>query len=242
MIGFALLPCLACAQGGRGGRGAPPTAKAAAPVDMTGYWESMITQNWRLRMIPPARGDYMGIPLSPAAKAVADAWDPAKDESAGLQCKYYGAASIMTQPERLHITWQDDNTLQMEIDAGTQSRYFHFGDPPAGDKPSWQGDSVAVWQSRIGGRGGMTAGRFLKVSTTHLLPGYLRKNGVPYGSGAKLTEYYDLLPGDGTDQILIVTSIVEDPVNLDQPLILTAQFKKEADGSHWAPKPCSARW
>ena len=51
-------------------------------------------------------------------KKVADAWDPAKDEAAGEQCKSYGAAGIMRIPERLHITWQDDNTLKMEIDAG----------------------------------------------------------------------------------------------------------------------------
>src|SRR5712691_10610985 len=102
--------------------GPPPTAQADAPFDLTGYWVSVITQNWRLRMVVPPRGDYIGIPLNEASKKIADAWDPAKDEAAGNQCKGYNAAIIMTQPERLHLTWQDANTLRMDIDAGTQTR------------------------------------------------------------------------------------------------------------------------
>src|SRR5579872_7477892 len=100
--------------------GPPANAKDAAPFDLTGYWVSVITQNWRLRMVTPPKGDYMGIPMTPASKQIADAWDPAKDEAAGKQCKYYGAATIMTLPGRLHITWQDDDTLRVEIDSGTQ--------------------------------------------------------------------------------------------------------------------------
>src|SRR5437764_4452148 len=96
-------PVRAQSQRGGGPAGPPPTAKASAPFDMSGYWVSVITQNWRLRMVIPPKGDYMGIPMLPAAKQVADAWDPAKEEAAGSQCKGYGAATIMTQPERLHL-------------------------------------------------------------------------------------------------------------------------------------------
>ena len=72
---------------GRGqGRGnqPPPSVRASAPFDPTGYWSSLITQNWRLRMVPPAKGDYIGIPISAAGKKAADAWDQAKDEAAGI--------------------------------------------------------------------------------------------------------------------------------------------------------------
>ena len=127
----------------------PPTGKAAAPFDPTGYWVSLITNNWRFRMVPPAKGDYAGIPISVAGKKIADAWDPAQDEATGNQCKHYGAASIMYQPTRLHITWQDDNTLRIDTDAGTQTRVFQFGKPAAAPgKRTWQGNSVAVWEAR----------------------------------------------------------------------------------------------
>jgi hypothetical protein len=221
-----------------------PNPRAGAPYDLTGYWVSMISQNWRLRMVTPARGDYMGLPLTAAAAKVADAWDPAKDEAAGNQCKAYGVGTIMTRPERLHITWQDDNTLRIDVDAGTQTRLLHFGSAPASAKPSWQGDSLAAWMPRRGpGLPPSTSkARYLKVSTANMLPGYVRQNGVPYSANARLTEDYDLLQESNGDAVLIVTTVLEDPVNFDDPLILSGQFKKQADATGWDPTPCSARW
>src|SRR2546428_9919942 len=109
-------------QRGRGAGAAPQTGQPAAPFDITGYWTSVITQSWRLRMVVPPKGDYMGIPMLPAAKQAADAWDPNRPVPADELCRGYGAAIIMNMPERLHITWQDADTLKMEIDAGTQTR------------------------------------------------------------------------------------------------------------------------
>ena len=226
-------------------RGGPPrTAQAEAPFDLTGYWVSVITQNWRLRMVVPARGDYIGIPLNAASKKVADQWDPAKDEAAGNQCKGYSAAMIMTQPERLHVTWQGPNTLRMDVDAGTQTRDFHFGDwKPPGALATWQGDSAATWSTRRqpdGSGAAQTGG--LKVVTTNMRPGYLRKNGVPFSATAKLTEYFDAFQEPNNEAWMIVTTEVDDPVYLDSPLILSAQFKKQADASGWDPTPCSTKW
>jgi len=62
------------------GRGPAPTPKAGAPIDITGYWVALVTEDWRYRMMTPAKGDYPNIPLNPAGRRVADAWDPAKDE------------------------------------------------------------------------------------------------------------------------------------------------------------------
>src|SRR5262245_14398438 len=121
------------AQGGQGppgGRGAPQpprTPRAAAPVDFTGYWVSVVTEDWRWRMVTPAKGDFAGVPLNAAARKIGQAWDPARDEAEGNQCKAYGAAAIMRVPGRLHITWQDDTTLKIETDQGTQTRLFNFG-------------------------------------------------------------------------------------------------------------------
>ena len=120
----------------------PRSPRAAAPVDFTGYWVSVVTEDWRWRMVTPAQGDFAGVPLNAAARKIGQAWDPAKDEAEGNQCKAYGAAGIMRMPGRLHITWQDDTTLKIETDQGTQTRLLHFGGKPApGLKPSWQGYS-----------------------------------------------------------------------------------------------------
>src|SRR2546427_77590 len=70
----------------RGGQTAPPaTAKSSAPVDLTGYWVSIVSEDWRIRMITPQKGDYPGIPINAAARRIADSWDPAKDEAGGTQ-------------------------------------------------------------------------------------------------------------------------------------------------------------
>src|SRR5438552_9832449 len=109
------------------GAAALAAAKAQATIDLTGYWVSFVTEDWRYRMITPPKGDYAGVPMTPEARRIADAWDPAADETAGSQCKSYGAAAIMRVPTRLHVTWQDDNTLRIDTDAGTQTRLFQFG-------------------------------------------------------------------------------------------------------------------
>jgi hypothetical protein len=130
--------------------GPPKSAKQGASIDLTGNWVSIVTEDYRWRMVTPLKGDAASVPINAAARKVVDAWDPAKDEAAGLQCKSYGAAAIMRVPGRLRITWQDDNTLKIEADAGTQTRLFHFdGKPPEGAKPSWQGYSAAKWSVAV---------------------------------------------------------------------------------------------
>jgi hypothetical protein len=237
------------AQAPQGGRGGPPQSpQAMAPIDLTGYWVSVVNEDWRFRMVTPAPGDYQGVPMNAASKQVADAWDPAKDEAAGEQCKSYGAPALLRVPEHLHLTWPDDRTLRLETDAGMQTRLFHFGDwKPTGGRPTLQGDSWAVWEvPRSGNATDPNAppqGKgSLKVTTTHLKAGYLRKNGVPYSENAVLTEYYDMLKERNGDVMLVVTIVVNDPQYLREPFIITSHFKKQADSAGWNPTPCSSRW
>lgn len=238
------------AQGRGGGRAEPPKSpKEAAPADLTGYWASVVTEDWRYRMLPPLKfvekntlGSQEGIPMNAAARKIALAWDPATDEAAAEQCKAYGAPNIMRMPGRIRIAWQDDRTLKLETDAGTQSRLFAF-DPSkntgntGGD---WQGVSEASWEASPGGRGGPRLTGSLKVLTTKLRPGYLRRNGVPYSANATITEYYDRVDENGTSY-LVITTTVEDPAYLTEPYLTTTHFKKQADASGWHPSPCSSR-
>jgi hypothetical protein len=209
--------------------------KASAPIDITGYWVAYVTEDWRFRMVTPRKGDYQSVPMTEQARKIADAWDPAADEAAGNQCKSYGAAAIMRVPARFHITWQDDNTLRIDSDAGMQTRLLHFSSsqPPQAEgiaERTWQGNSTAQWQRPS-----------LKVATTNMRAGYLRKNGVPYSQNAAVTEYFDLAPLPSGGQVLMVTSIVDDPQYLQQPFTVSSQFLKEADGSKWDPTPCTAK-
>jgi hypothetical protein len=258
VAGASVLPGYAQGRGG----GTPQSARDSAPIDLTGYWVAVVNEDWRYRMVTPPKGDYRGVPITKEALQIVNAWDPAADEAAGEQCKSYGAAAVMRLPARLHITWHDENTLRIDIDAGTQTRLFRFEpaaggrpggpdgsagsrgskDPPPREdgKPTWQGDSTAQWE-RGGGRGGPPTGGSLTVTTRNMRAGYLRKNGVPYSAAATLTEYFDMSPSPA-GQILVVTTVVDDPRYLVQPFIVSSHFKKEPDGSRWDPTPCSTRW
>jgi hypothetical protein len=239
------------AQAPQGGRGGPPqSAQAMAPIDLTGYWVSVVNEDWRFRMVTPAPGDYQGVPMTVAARQFADTWDPAKDEAAGEQCKSYGAPALLRVPEHVHFTWQDESTLRLDTDAGKQTRLFHFGDWKApASPPTLQGDSLATWEFPRG-RGNAGAepnappqGKgSLKVTTSHLKAGYLRKNGVPYSENAALTEHFDMLKEHNGDVMLVVTIVVVDPQYLREPFIITSHFKKQASDAGWNPTACSSRW
>jgi hypothetical protein len=238
----------------------PRAARAAAPDDLTGYWVSVVTELWRYRMVVPDKGDFVKVPLNPEGRKVALAWDPAKDRASGNECKAYGAAAILQVPGRLHISWQDDNTLRMDTDSGTQTRQFHFdGSPRPNEASTWQGYSAALWggdepRDRRDGQGGPvqdSAGRlviadaqrkqadYLKVVTTRMRPGYLQKNGVPYSGNAVLEEYFDTFSDPYTHSTwLAVTAVVTDPQYLIEPLVTHAHFKKIPDSSGWDPTPC----
>ncbi len=230
----------------------PRSAREGAPVDFTGYWVSVVTEDWRWRMVTPPVGDFASIPLTAEGRKIGNAWDPAKDEAAGEQCRSYGAPAIMRIPGRLHITWADDNTLQIDTDQGTQKRLLHFGGKPVpGTQASWQGYSVAQWEQPVRGpqspQQGLGAtregnrGRSLEVVTTQLRPGYLRKNGAPYSANTVLKEFFDLSVERNGDPWFVVTTIVEDPQNLTEPFVTSTNFKKQPDGAGFSPAACSAR-
>ena len=230
----------------RGGRAAAAlSGQAGAGEDLTGYWVSLVTEDWRWRMMTPRKGDYPSVPLNAEGRRVADAWDPAR-ESADDRCKAYGVGNILRVPTRLHITWENENTLKVETDAGQQTRLFNFPRAAtlvtaAATEPTLQGVSVATWEY-AGGRasraGGPVPAGQLKVVTTRMKPGYLQRNGVPYGANAVVTEYFNRVAEPDNGAYLIVTTIVEDPQYLNSRYTRSSHFKPEPDGSKWKPAPC----
>jgi hypothetical protein len=238
-------------QGRGGGRGAaapPKSPKEAAPIDLTGYWAAVVTTDWRWRMTVPPKGDYQGIPVNAEARKLADAWDPAKDEAAGEQCRSYGAPNIMKVPGRLHITWVDDRTLKMETDSGQQTRTFHFGAAQgqgAAERPGddWQGVSVADWDAVSFGNGLVSRdvpSGAMKAVTTKFKAGYLQKNGVPYSANGVLTEYFDVIK-DSDGDYLVDSITFEDPTYLTSKYETAVTFKKQAGAAGWNPQPCASR-
>jgi hypothetical protein len=225
------------AQRGGGPPQAPQSPQAAAPIDLTGNWVAVVTEDWRWRMVTPPKGDLASVPLNAEGQKVANAWDPATDGS----CLAYGAAGLMRMPTRLRISWENERTLKIETDAGQQTRRLVFGaaQPPA--QRSLQGFSVAEWELAGGGGRGAPQGPRrgnLKATTTMMSGGWLRKNGVPYSQNATLTEYFDRFAAPNGDEWFSVTTIVSDSRYLNQDFVTSSHFKKETDASKWAPTAC----
>ena len=238
---LSVLAAPATSHAQRGGRGgAPATGRDAAALDLTGYWVSVITEDWKYRMVTPKAGVFDAIPLSAEGRKIGMAWDPARDESGGEACRAYGAGGLMRMPTRLNIAWESANTLKIDSDAGSQTRRFHFGAAPAPGERSWQGHSVATWEQGTPGRGGERRGN-LKVVTSNLRPGYLRRNGAPYSDRATVTEFWDLNTLPNGDRWLTITTEVDDPVYLTRTYITTSDFKKLPDATGFTPGPCAVK-
>jgi len=231
---------------------AAPTPRALAPIDLTGYWVSIVNEDWRWRMQTPPKGDVSSVPVNAEGRRAAEAWDYEREQTPANACKPFGVGGLSRMPGRIHITWQDDQTLKLEFDAGTQTRVLRFGAPaaPPNTQASLQGYSAARWEPGLVPTAGIPLGfgprvgtrsRSLEVTTTNLSPGYLRKNGVPYGARTTVTEYFEAFSEPGGDTHLMVMTVVNDPEYLAIPFVTTSDFKKEADGSKWDPSPCSAR-
>jgi hypothetical protein len=240
------------AGGGRGGAQAPAAgARGQAPVDLTGYWVALVTEDWIERMAPDSppsgvinRGGGGGGGGQGRGGGGAGGGRGVAPPPDGEQCRVYAAGGSMRVPTRLNVTWADDNTLKIEMDAGTQTRLLRFGAPvPAGTPKSLQGYSVATWE--IGGRGGggnrgggaPAAGPrwgSLNVTTTNLSGGYLLSSRSAYSENATLTEYFSKHTDFGQDYLTVTATLVDGA----QTRTVSSTFKKEPNGSKFKPAGC----
>jgi len=227
------------ANRGRGAAPAGKTPKESAPIDLTGYWVSIVSEDWRFRMLTPPKGDHPDFLLTPAGTKLADSWDPAKDEAEKDHCKAYGAPNIMRVPGRFHITWADDRTLKIETDAGQQTRLLRFAAAPgapvatavgAAAAPSRQGTSAAQWERKA-----------LRAQTSNLVPGYLQYNGVPYSANTTMLEYFDVITEPGGEIWLINDAVITDPTYLARSVKRSTHLRKQSDNKGWDPQPCLVR-
>lgn len=225
-----------------GGAGVPALApRGTAPFDLEGYWVSVVNEDWMFRMVTPPAGEFGGVPLNRAGRELAGEWDADADERSGELCRAYGAPALLRIPGRIRFVWQDDDTLQLQTEAGEQTRTIEFVNA-LGGPATRQGISFARWELAGGTRGERHGN--LRVETNNLLPGYLRKNGVPYSENATVTEFMSVYPAPNGDTWLVVTTEVEDPRYLSQSFITSTHFKKLADpeGSrYWQPASCTVR-
>jgi hypothetical protein len=217
------------------------TIALSAQMDLSGAWGQRFHEDLPERGAGPDIGDYLGLPINDAARQRADSWDAAKWTMPERQCEPHPADYAPRGPASMRISSTIDPVSQDVTSWHTTLMWMlpHraiYMDGRARPSPSaqhsWQGFSTGEWE-----------GDMLKVTTTHLKEGWIRRNGVPRSEKATLVEYFirhgDYLFTLGDDGTwLIVTTVVSDPTYLTQEFVISSQFRKETDPARWNPRPC----
>ena len=203
---------------------------AYAQIDLSGEYAPQFHEDNPERLGGPEIGDYAGLPINDAARAMADAWDADILSVPEHQCKPHPADYSPRGPANLRI-WKDvDRPTQQIIAWHTHiswqapERTIYMDGRPHPDEfapHTWQGFSTGTWEGPV-----------LKVVTTHLKKGWIRRNGVPRSDLAEMTEYF-LRHGD----YLTWTVIINDPLYLEEPMIRTSEFAV-APNQVIGPYPC----
>jgi hypothetical protein len=206
------------------------TIPAFAQMDLVGEWAPQFHEDQPERLGGPAVGDYAGLPINDAASMMADTWSADILAVPEHQCKPHPADYSPRGPANLRIWKEVDTATQQVIALRTHiswqapERAIWMDGRPHPDEfapHTWQGFSTGTWEGPI-----------LKVVTTHLKKGWIRRNGVPRSDKAELTEYF-YRHGD----YLTWTVIINDPVYLTEPMIRTSDFRI-APTQNIGPYPC----
>jgi hypothetical protein len=204
-------------------------APVSAQVDFSGEWAPRFHEDQPERVPGPDLGDYLGIPISDAARKRGESWDAAIMTLPEWQCRPHSADYIWRGPSPLRISKEVD-PVSREVTAfhaewlrSVDRPIYLDGRPhPSENAPhTWAGFSTATW-----------TGNVLSVKTTHLKEGYLRRNGLPRSDKATLTEHW-IRNGN----YLTVVAITDDPIYLTEPFIRTTDYELDVR-QQVPPYPC----
>jgi hypothetical protein len=203
---------------------------AVAQVDLSGGWISKIHEDQPDRTAGPEIADYTGLPVNDAARERADSWDAQHLEMLEHECEPHPFDYGVRGPANMRVwgdmdpftkaipVWHTEMAYMMPL----RSIYMDGRPHPPEDAPhTWQGFSTGAWEGDI-----------LKVTTTHLKEGWVRRNGLPRSENATVVEYY-LRHHD----VLTVVVDVEDDDYLTEPLVRTSSWVSH-DGFQLYPNSC----
>jgi hypothetical protein len=188
------------------------SAQARVGFNLSGMWTAMYHEDELERTDPGSPvGDYLGMPINDDARLRADTWDADLISVLEHQCIPHSAIYAMRAPSNLKISTIDDPTTAQIVAFIIDGTYtgprtiWMDGRPHPSQfaAHTWAGFSTGVWE-----------GDTLRIETTHIKAGYLRRNGIAFSDQATLTEFIDL-----HDKYLTLVSIAEDPVYLTEPLV-----------------------
>jgi hypothetical protein len=191
------------------------SGSAFAQAELVGTWAPRNTEDVSRDSYPV---DYLGLPLNDEGRLRALSYNEAQLAMIEHQCEGWAPVYFVQGPFGLKI-WSDTEAVK----GGTIS--FTIG--------AWEDRApITIWMDgrphpseyAEHTRGGFTTGRWegdtLVTYTTHMKAGLLRKNGPPQSDQATMTSRF-WRHGD----ILTVLAVVDDPIYLAEPHIVTKSFQ-----------------
>ena len=227
-LGVSLLALVTALAGGPTLAQGPP--QPARGIDLSGEWAPRFHEDQPERIPGPDIGDYLGLPITPAARLHGDSWDASILTLPEHQCKPHPSDYSPRGPANLRL-WKEIDTASQQVvawhthiswQAPERSIYMDGRPhPPEYAAHTWQGFSTGKWD-----------GDMLTVTTTHLKMGWIRRNGIPRSDLATVTEHF-LRHGD----YLTLITVISDPVYLSEPFIRTTNWANDPH-QNIAPYPC----
>jgi hypothetical protein len=170
------------------------------------------------------------LPINDATRMRADTWDAEQWTMVEHLCHAHPLDYAPRGPSQMRI-WSDVDPLTQGVSAWHTIISYMLPErtiymdgrphPPEWAAHTWQGFSTGEW-----------VGDMLKVTTTHLKEGYFRRNGLARSEKATVTEYFIRYP-----TTLTLVTIVEDPVYLTEPFIITSDWIQDI-GRQLSPNFC----
>ncbi len=201
--------------------------QSAPAIDFSGYWTGNMQEDGEERGAGPALVDYGGVPVNQAGRLWALSYDPSRLTSRYHQCDGYVAPYSMRAIGNTRVWEERDPHLQTLIAIHWYSQTFE------GHRVFWMDGRphppAYAAHTYMGFSTGTFVGNALRVETTHLKQGWLRRNGLPESDQTTLTEFF-VRHGDH----ITYTSVIKDPVFLSEPLTKTTDFYRQpSDPGAW---------
>lgn len=190
----------------------PP--RPSNPTDIAGEWT--LTNNEEDTTAQPPLGDYLGIPFNAAGRQRSDTtaesiWGTpeyqCRPHSAPHQWRGLGGARILKEQDPLT---RDVKAYHIQFMRSLDWPVFMDGraHPPAWAPHTWTGFSTGQW-----------IGNTLKITTTHLKDGYLKRGGPQTSDLFTMTDYLTR-----HDDVLTIVTSVDDPIYMEEPYVESTTY------------------
>ena len=188
---------------------------ASAQFELVGSWAAHNNEVLTGDGLPV---DFTGIPLNEEARIRALSYSESQLSMVERQCQGWPAFYMVQGPFGLKI-WSQTDPLKGNIISYTIGAW-----EDRAPMTIWMDGRPHPSQYALHTRAGFTTGRWegntLVAYTTHMKAGFLRKTGAPSSDEATLTTRF-YRHGD----ILTVLAIIEDPIYLAEPWIISRSFE-----------------